>query len=97
MGFMTKRRVTITKADMVMVLTNDSMDSPPEIHQFSSEAAKIMHEMGILLFYIFKLDFLKSVIVRYRLCPFGVLRRWTSHNCRRMERKNFCKGLYCQL
>ena len=57
MGFMTKRRVTITKADMVMVLTNDSMDSPPEIHQFSSEAAKIMHEMGILLFYIFKLDF----------------------------------------
>ena len=43
---MTKRRVTVTKDDMILMLMNENMDTPPEIHKFSPEAAKQLHEIG---------------------------------------------------
>ncbi|XP_046652158.1 tRNA (cytosine(34)-C(5))-methyltransferase-like [Daphnia pulicaria] len=45
MEFMKKRRVVITRADMTMLLLNDDMNTPPEIHSFSSGAAKQVHEI----------------------------------------------------
>lgn len=50
MEFMKKRRVVITRDDMTMLLLNDDMNTPPEIHSFSSGAAKQLHEIGIELF-----------------------------------------------
>lgn len=44
--YMTKRRVTVTKDDMILMLMNENMDTPPEIHKFSPEAAKQLHEIG---------------------------------------------------
>jgi hypothetical protein len=46
MEFMKKRRVVITRDDMTMLLLNDDMNTPPEIHSFSSGAAKQLHEIG---------------------------------------------------
>lgn len=46
MEFMTKRRVVCTREDMTMLLLNDDMDTPPEIHKFSPDAAKQLHEIG---------------------------------------------------
>lgn len=45
MEFMTKRRVVVTREDMSMLLLNDDMDTPPEIHKFSPDAAKQLHEI----------------------------------------------------
>ncbi|XP_046442937.1 tRNA (cytosine(34)-C(5))-methyltransferase-like [Daphnia pulex] len=45
MEFMKKRRVVITRDDMTMLLLNDDMNTPPEIHSFSSGAAKQLHEI----------------------------------------------------
>ena len=46
MEFMKKRRVVITRDDMTMLLLNDDMNTPPEIHLFSPNAAKQLHEIG---------------------------------------------------
>ena len=46
MEFMKKRRVVITRDDMTMLLLNDDMNTPPEIHLFSLNAAKQLHEIG---------------------------------------------------
>lgn len=47
---MTKRRVVVTKEDMILMLLNDDMDTPPEIHKFSPDAAKQLHAIGKLFF-----------------------------------------------
>lgn len=43
---MTMRRVPVTKDDMILMLLNDDMDTPPEIHKFSADAAAKLHEIG---------------------------------------------------
>ena len=47
MEYMTKRRVVVSKEDMILMLLNDDMDTPPEIHKFTPDAAKQLHEIGM--------------------------------------------------
>lgn len=44
--FMALRRIPVTKDDMILMLMNDDMDTPPEIHKFSADAATKLHEIG---------------------------------------------------
>lgn len=43
---MSKRRILVTKDDMVLLLSNEDMDTPPEIHEFSTNAAAKLREIG---------------------------------------------------
>ena len=47
MEYMTKRREVVSKEDMILMLLNDDMDTPPEIHKFTPDAAKQLHEIGM--------------------------------------------------
>jgi hypothetical protein len=58
MEFMKKRRVVITRNDMTMLLLNDDMNAPPEIHMFSPGAAKQLHEIGKELFLELRIFFM---------------------------------------
>ena len=44
---MNKRRVSFTQDDLTLLLLNDDMDEPPEIHRFSAEAARTLLELGM--------------------------------------------------
>lgn len=44
---MNKRRVTFTKDDLTLLLLNDDMDEPPEIHRFSAQAASALLELSM--------------------------------------------------
>ncbi len=45
--YMNKRRVSFTRDDLTLLLLNDDMDEPPEIHRFSAEAARTLLELGM--------------------------------------------------
>ncbi len=63
MEYMTKRRVVVTKEDMILMLLNDDMDTPPEIHKFSPDAAKQLHAIGKLFFLFIALNLM--ILLRF--------------------------------
>lgn len=98
-NFMSKRRVVVTRDDLTLLLLNDDMEEPPEIHKFSAHAANMLHQLGNFLSKVMYWNGITTHLVtrRYWMRCLRIQRGWRfKHRLGGLEGEDFCPGVCCE-